>query len=74
MDYNISAYENYIYNAFLFPVNKAEALDYLDRGGPLPERFATVIAIRGANDPLDVMEYKVNDVYTPNPASQAMQF
>lgn len=60
VDYNVSAYDNYIYNAFLFPVNKADALSYLDSGGPLPERFAKVIAIRGANTPPDVMEYKVH--------------
>lgn len=64
VDYNVSAYENYIYNAFLFPVNKAEALSYLDDGGSLPQRFAKVIAVRGANDPPDVMEYKVNAIFT----------
>ena len=51
--------ENYLYNVFLFPVNKAEALAYLDAGGPLPARYAKVIAVRGANSPPDVMEYKV---------------
>lgn len=59
IDYNVTAYENYIYNAFLFPVNKAEALAYLDKGGPLPQRYAKVIAVRGGNDPPDVMEYRV---------------
>lgn len=51
--------EDYLYNVFLFPVNKAEALAYLDQGGPLPDRYAKVIAIRGAHVPPDVMEYKV---------------
>lgn len=51
--------EDYLYNVFLFPVNKAEALAYLDEGGPLPGRYAKVIAIRGAHAPPDVMEYKV---------------
>ena len=48
--------ENYLYNVFLFPVNKAEALAYLDAGGPLPARYAKVIAVRGANSPPDVMD------------------
>ena len=51
--------EDYLYNVFLFPVNKAEALAYLDEGGPLPARYAKVIAVRGAHSPPDVMEYKV---------------
>ena len=51
--------ENYLYNVFLWPVNKAEALAYLDLGGPVPARYAKVIAVRGANSPPDVMEYKV---------------
>ena len=51
--------EDYLYNVFLFPVNKAEALAYLDHGGPLPTRYAKVIAVRGAHSPPDVMEYKV---------------
>ena len=59
INYNISAYEDYIYNAFLFPVNKGEALNYLDLGGPLPKRFAKVIGVRGAREPPDVMEYRV---------------
>lgn len=52
--------EDYLYNLFRFPVNKAEALAYLDAGGPLPVRYAKVIAVRGAHSPPDVMEYKVN--------------
>ena len=71
VDYNVSAYENYIYNAFLFPVNKAEALGYLDHGGPKPQRFAKVIAIRGANNPPDVMEYKVDSASSSCSASPA---
>lgn len=51
--------EDYLYNVFLFPVNKAEALAYLDHGGSLPTRYAKVIAVRGAQSPPDVMEYKV---------------
>nr|QOL01225.1 putative extracellular protein TR9_033 [Trebouxia lynnae] len=51
--------ENYLYNVFLWPVDKAEALAYLDSGGPVPARYAKVIAVRGANSPPDVMEYKV---------------
>lgn len=53
--------EDYLYNVFLFPVNKAAALAYLDAGGPVPARYAKVIAVRGAHSPPDVMEYKVND-------------
>ena len=57
---NISQFESYIYNVFLYPVNKGEALKYLDENGPLPKRFATVIAVRGAEEPPDVMEYKAS--------------
>ena len=59
LDTNITQYDSYIYNVWLFPVNKGEALRYLDEGGALPERFAKVIAVRGSYDPPDVMEYKV---------------
>jgi len=59
LNYNLTLYDSYIYNTFLFPVNKKEALHYLDQGGPLPQRFATVIAVRSGNNPPDVMEYKV---------------
>lgn len=44
---NISQFESYIYNTFLFPVNKGEALEYLDQGGAVPKRYAKVIAVRG---------------------------
>lgn len=54
--------EDYLYNVFLFPVNKAEALAYLDAGGPLPARYAKVIAVRSAHSPPDVMEYKVSQM------------
>lgn len=60
LNVNITAFENYIYNAFLFPVDKGEALRYLDLGGPIPTRYAKVIAVRGGYDPPDVMEYKVS--------------
>ena len=58
--------EDYLYTVFLFPVNKAEALAYYDHGGPLPTRYAKVIAVRGAHSPPDVMEYKVKIVQKKN--------
>lgn len=59
LDASTSAYSNYIYSASLFPVGKADALQYLDQGGSKPARHAKVIVIRGANSPPDVAEYKV---------------
>ena len=63
-DLSLSTYSSYIYSTFLTPVVKADALKYLDEGGPMPERYATVIAVRGANVPPDVMEYKVRGTLT----------
>ena len=57
LNQNISQTDDYVYSAFLFPVNKTQALAYIDNSGPKPERFAKVIAIRGSVP--DVMEYKV---------------
>ena len=51
--------DNAIYNIFLAPPNKTEALAYLDQNGPKPQRYASVIVVRGAEDVPDVMEYKV---------------
>ena len=58
LDY-VSYYDNTIYNIFLFPPNKREALGYLDYNGPVPGRYARAIVIRGAQLIPDVMEYKV---------------
>ena len=69
IDTNITQFDSYVYNVWLFPVDKGEALRYLDEGGPLPERFAKVIAVRGANDPPDVMEYKVRSPCDPTQGS-----
>ena len=55
----LSPYSNYIYAAVLFPISKAEALNYLDGVGPKPGRFARIVAVRGASSPPDVTEYKV---------------
>ena len=63
-DLSLSTYSSYTYSAFLTPVNKEEALKYLDEGGPMPERCATVIAVQGANVLPDVMEYKVRKAYS----------
>ncbi len=52
--------DNYIYNIFLSPPNKTEALAFLDNGAPEPKRFANVVVIRGAESVPDVMEYKVH--------------
>ena len=54
-----SNYINYIY---LFPVEKALALHYLDNNGPFPKRYAKVHVTRGAAKPPDVMVYKVGPV------------
>lgn len=59
---SIALNDSYIYHASLYPVDKAAALAYLDEGGPAPERFARVIAVRGASTPPDVMEYKASRV------------
>ena len=55
---NITATQDYIFNVWLYPVNKQQALDYLDNGGPIPPRYAKAIVVRGSVP--DVMEYKVN--------------
>lgn len=59
LNYNLTVFDSYLYNVFLYPVNKADALSFLDHGGLPPKRFATAIAVRGGYDPPDVMEYKV---------------
>lgn len=59
---NITSYSNYIYSAQAFPVNKQDALNYLDQGGSRPDRFARIIVVRGAATPPDVMEYKVHSL------------
>ena len=46
---------------YLNPVNKREALAYLDSGGPFPGRYARVHVIRGVEE--DVMEYKVGPLH-----------
>lgn len=58
LNQNITQFDDYIYNSFLYPANKKEALAYLDEGGPLPNRYAKVIVVRGSVP--DVMEYKVS--------------
>lgn len=49
-----------IYNIFLMPPNKAEALAYLDGSGAAPGRYARAIVIRGAEAVPDTMEYQVD--------------
>ena len=46
-----------IYNIFLTPPEKAAAVAYLDSKGPVPDRYATAIVIRGSVQ--DVVEYQV---------------
>ena len=54
-----SNYVNYIY---LFPVEKAAALDFLDKNGPFPARYAEVHVTRGLANPPDIMIYKIGPV------------
>lgn len=51
--------KNYITVMDAMMPNKREALDYLDGGGERPGRYAKVIAVRGADVPAKVVEYKV---------------
>ena len=51
---------NTIYNIYLLPPDKEEALAYLDDGGSPPGRFAQAVVIRGALAVPDVMTYKVS--------------
>ena len=57
LNQNITVYDDYLYNAYLYPTDKKEALAYLDSSGPLPNRYARVVVVRGSVP--DVMEYKV---------------
>ena len=57
----VDYYKNTIYNIFLMPPVKTEALTYLDNGGPLPGRFARAIVIRGAQPMPDTMEYQARE-------------
>lgn len=57
--------DSYLFSAYLFPVNKSEALAYLDQNGPIPGRYARVVVVRGAQAVPDVMEYKVNAHASP---------
>ncbi|GMH38438.1 hypothetical protein BSKO_06322 [Bryopsis sp. KO-2023] len=50
---------NYLYRVEVLKPPKAAALKYLDEEGPKPKRFAKAIVFRPANDPRDIMEYKV---------------
>ncbi|KAK3098674.1 hypothetical protein FSP39_021836 [Pinctada imbricata] len=51
--------KSYIQSMALYPPIKADALEYLDRGGPVPERHAWVSVQEGAADPPRYMHYKV---------------
>ena len=51
--------DNIVSHVYLYPQDKSLVLDYLDNGGAFPGRYAKVHVVRGANDPPDVMEYKV---------------
>ncbi|XP_045177368.2 amiloride-sensitive amine oxidase [copper-containing]-like [Mercenaria mercenaria] len=51
--------QSFILYQALQPPNKAEALEYLDKGGDKPKRYAKVTVQRGHVPSPDVMEYKV---------------
>ncbi|GAB4817151.1 hypothetical protein N2152v2_004197 [Parachlorella kessleri] len=56
-----SPLDSFVYRIELFPPPKGEAVPFLDGQGPAPLRFARAIVYRGAEDPRDMMEYKVLD-------------
>ncbi|XP_078465157.1 diamine oxidase [copper-containing]-like [Lampetra planeri] len=56
---------NYIYMIELHNPTKREALNYLDHGGPKPERVAKAVVFRGADSSVSVAEYLVGPI--PNP-------
>ncbi|XP_062566747.1 amiloride-sensitive amine oxidase [copper-containing]-like [Saccostrea cucullata] len=51
--------ESYVQSMYLFPPNKAEALEYLDKDGPFPGRYVTVMVVEGARKEPQLMKYKV---------------
>ncbi|XP_045178632.2 membrane primary amine oxidase-like [Mercenaria mercenaria] len=51
--------QNRAAHVFLLPVEKSRALEYLDKNGTFPGRYAQVNVVRGAFTPPDIMEYKV---------------
>lgn len=51
--------DNIITHIYLAHQEKSLVLDYLDKKGAFPGRYAKVHVVRGALDPPDVMEYKV---------------
>lgn len=69
---NLTRYEeatvnsNYIYLVKLLPPSKNEALAYLDRDGPKPERKAIAIVLPDATFPPIVREYTISPVTNPN--------
>ncbi|KAK9792276.1 hypothetical protein WJX73_006852 [Symbiochloris irregularis] len=64
---DVTENNNTIYNIFLDPPNKAQALTYLAGHGPVPARYAQAIVIRGDRAVPDTMIYKVG----PLPISNA---
>ena len=54
--------DNYIDYIYLFPVDKASVLSYLDNNGPFPVRYAKVHVTRGRENPPDIMMYKIGPV------------
>lgn len=50
---------SHVYRVELLEPPKAESIAYLEGTGPRPKRYAKGIVIRAAEDPKDVMEYKV---------------
>ena len=51
--------ESYVQSMYLFPPDKAAALEYLDRFGPFPGRYVTATVIEGAKKEPQLMKYKV---------------
>lgn len=55
--------ENRVAHVYLYPAEKSRVLEYLDNNGTFPGRYAQVNVIRGAQNPPDVMEYKVGPLH-----------
>ena len=54
--------KNYIDHIYLFPIEKASVLKYLDEADVLPARYAKVHITRGSFKPPDIMIYKIGPV------------
>eukprot|EP01023_Acetabularia_acetabulum_P004614 TRINITY_DN1195_c0_g1_i3.p1 TRINITY_DN1195_c0_g1~~TRINITY_DN1195_c0_g1_i3.p1 ORF type:complete len:860 (+),score=136.35 TRINITY_DN1195_c0_g1_i3:914-3493(+) len=50
----------------VFPVNKKQAIEYLDFDGVRPQKYARVTVSRGSINPPDVVEYKVGPLPVDN--------